>query len=69
VIRHYILRERSRDWLRHLLLPLAGLLIIVYVLYEMDRAAKILGLSWIALGLLYFTVLALWTKKPAAQQA
>lgn len=69
VIRHYILRERSRDWLRHLLLPLAGLLIIVYVLYEMDRAAKILGLCWIALGLLYFVALALWTKKPAAQQA
>jgi amino acid transporter len=69
VIRHYILRERSRDWLRHLLLPLAGLAIIVYVLYEMDRAAKILGLCWIALGLLYFTALALWTKKPAAQQA
>jgi hypothetical protein len=35
----------------------------------MDRAAKILGLCWIALGLLYFTGLALWTKKPAAQQA
>ncbi len=69
VIRHYILRERSRDWLQHLLLPLAGLLIIVYVLYEMDRAAKILGLCWIALGLLYFVALALWTKKPAAQQA
>jgi amino acid transporter len=69
VIRHYILRERSRDWLRHLLLPLAGLLIIVYVLYEMDRAAKILGLSWIALGLLYFVALALRTKKPAAHQA
>ncbi len=69
VIRHYILRERSRDWLRHLLLPLAGLAIIVYVLYEMDRAAKILGLSWIALGSLYFVGLALWTKKPAAQQA
>jgi amino acid transporter len=69
VIRHYILRERSRDWLRHLLLPLAGMFIIVYVLYEMDRAAKILGLCWIALGLLYFAVLALWTKKPAAQQA
>jgi amino acid transporter len=69
VIKHYILRERSRDWLRHLLLPLAGLLIIVYVLYEMDRAAKILGLSWIALGLLYFVALALRTKKPAAHQA
>src|SRR5271154_5313274 len=31
VISHYFIKERSRDWLRHLLLPLAGLLIIVYV--------------------------------------
>jgi amino acid transporter len=64
VINHYFLRKRSGDWFRHLLFPLIGMLIIIYVLYEMDRAAKFLGLSWIALGVLYYLVLTLWVKRP-----
>jgi amino acid transporter len=59
VINHFFLRRRSGDWLRHLVFPLLGLVIILYVLYEMDRAAKILGACWIALGGLYYGVLAL----------
>jgi amino acid transporter len=65
VISHYFIKERSGDWLRHLLFPLTGLAIIVFVLYEMDRAAKILGLCWIVLGVLYFLALNLWAKKPS----
>ncbi len=63
VINHFFLRQRSGDWLRHLLFPLVGLAIILYVLYEMDRAAKILGACWIAIGALYYGVLALQGKR------
>ena len=66
VINHYFIRGRSGDWLRHLIFPVIGMLIIVYVLYEMDRTAKILGLGWIVIGILYFAVLTVWIKKPAA---
>ncbi len=66
VINHYFFRMRSGDWFRHLIFPLIGMLIIIYVLYEMDRAAKLLGLSWIAIGVLYYLVLTFWIKKPAA---
>jgi amino acid transporter len=59
VINHFFVRQRSGDWLRHLAFPLVGLAIILYVLYEMDRAAKILGACWIAIGALYYGVLAL----------
>ena len=45
---------------------LAGLAIIVYVLYEMDRAAKILGACWVAIGIVYYLVLALLSKKRVA---
>jgi amino acid transporter len=65
VINHFFFRERSGDWLRHVLFPLTGLLIILYVLYEMDLEAKILGGCWIAAGAVYYLVLALWVKKPA----
>jgi amino acid transporter len=66
VINHYLIRRRSGDWLRHLIFPVIGMLIIVYVLYEMDRTAKILGLGWIAIGTVYYVVLTVWMKKPVA---
>jgi amino acid transporter len=66
VINHYFIRARSGDWLRHLVFPLIGMLIIVYVLYEMDRTAKILGLGWMVIGAFYYLALALWIKKPVA---
>ncbi len=66
VINHYFYRRRSRDWLRYVVFPLTGLAIIVYVLYEMDRAAKILGACWIAIGAVYYLVLTLRSKRPVA---
>jgi amino acid transporter len=66
VINHYFYRQRSGDWLRHIVFPLMGLAIIVYVLYEMDRAAKILGAWWIVIGVLYYLILAFRSKKPIA---
>jgi drug/metabolite transporter (DMT)-like permease len=66
VIHHYMIRGRSRAWLTHLAMPLAGLAVIGYVLYEMDSAAKIMGAVWIALGLVYFVVYTIVLKKPAA---
>lgn len=64
VIRHHFLRMRSGDWVRHLLVPLAGLAIILYVLYEMDRAAKLLGLCWLGAGLVYYLALGVRARKP-----
>jgi amino acid transporter len=53
VIHHYLIRRRSGAWLKHLVFPLTGMLIILYVLFEMDRAAKVLGACWIVIGGVY----------------
>jgi amino acid transporter len=66
VINHYFFRQRSGKWLRHLLMPLGGLLVIAYVLYEMDNSAKIMGACWIAAGVLYYRVISFFLKKPVA---
>ncbi len=66
VINHYFRLGHSRDWLRHMVFPLTGMAIILYVLYEMDRTAKLLGGCWITLGVLYYWVFALHGKKPVA---
>jgi len=63
VINHYYIRERSGEWIRHLLMPLGGLLVIVYVLYEMDRSAKVLGACWVVVGIIYYVVLSFVMKK------
>jgi amino acid transporter len=66
VINHYFVRERSGEWLRHVVFPLLGLTVIAYVLYEMDRSAKLMGASWIAVGMVYYLVLIFVLKRPAA---
>ena len=66
VINHYFVRQRSGDWLRHIVFPLVGMSIILFVLFEMDSTAKVLGACWLALGIVYYAVLTLWIKKPVA---
>jgi amino acid transporter len=66
VINHYFIRQRSRDWLRHMLFPLLGFAVIAYVLYEMDKTAKIMGACWMGLGIAYYLVLSFVLKKSAA---
>ncbi|MCP8968214.1 APC family permease [Ectobacillus ponti] len=53
VVNHYIIRQKSKDYVRHLLFPIIGFIIIGYVLYGMDRNAIWLGLAWVALGAVY----------------
>ncbi|HET9108349.1 MAG TPA: APC family permease [Steroidobacteraceae bacterium] len=55
---HHVVRQRSGAWMRHLVFPLTGLAVILYVLYGMDRNAKVLGGCWIAAGIVYYLVLA-----------
>ncbi len=66
VINHFLLRGRSGRFMQHLVFPLVGLSIILYVLYEMDREAKLLGAAWIGIGLLYYVGLTRFMKRPAA---
>ena len=66
VINHCFVRQRSGRWLQHLVFPLAGLLVIAYVLYEMDTTAKIMGAYWIGVGIVYYALLSLVLKRPTA---
>jgi len=59
---HHLFRQRTGAWVRHLLFPLAGFTVILYVLYGMDRTAKILGGCWVAAGVVYYLILAWRTR-------
>jgi amino acid transporter len=57
VMAYFLWRRKSRNWLRHLVVPLIGLAIIGYVLLNAQRDAKIAGAAWIAAGLVLYAVL------------
>lgn len=51
VVIHFIVRRKSRRWLRHLVAPVIGFAIVAYVLVNAQTNAKIAGLIWMAVGL------------------
>jgi len=57
VIAHFMWRERSRKWLRHLIAPIIGFLIIGYVLVNAEPNAKIAGAAWMVAGGAMFVIL------------
>lgn len=52
----YAVRDRSRNWLNHVILPTIGFLIIGYVLVNSDVLAKLGGLSWLFVGVIVFLI-------------
>jgi len=46
-----MVRQRSRRWIRHLVVPAVGFVIVAYVLINAQANAKIAGLCWMAVGL------------------
>jgi len=59
VVAHFIWRKQSRDWLKHLVSPAIGLVIIAYVLWNAESNAKIAGSCWLAVGVAILIVLRL----------
>ena len=52
VVSHYAVRRRSGNVLLHWVVPIAGFLIIGYVLWNAEANAKIGGLVWLVIGVL-----------------
>jgi amino acid transporter len=57
VIAHFIVRQKSRDWFRYLVVPVMGFLVIAYVLWNAPTNAKIAGGLWLVAGLVLMTAL------------
>lgn len=57
VIKEFILRRRSRHWGVHLLVPLAGIAVVMAVLAGMSPLAVTVGVSWMAIGAAWGAVL------------
>jgi hypothetical protein len=64
VIVHYLVRRRSRDYLRHLVVPLCGLVILGYVVYRARDEAQLVGLIWLGIGIVVMIGLLLAGRTP-----
>jgi amino acid transporter len=64
VVWHYVVRNGSRDWLRHVVSPVIGFVILAYVLFNAQLEAKYLGLVWLVLGVAILIFLLATGRKP-----
>jgi amino acid transporter len=64
VVVHYAVRGRSRDYWRHLAVPVIGFAILVYVVINAQVAAQTLGFAWLAVGVVVLGVLVATGRTP-----
>jgi amino acid transporter len=64
VVVHFIVRRGSRDWWRHLVVPVLGFAILVYVLINAQLQAKWLGVIWFAVGVVVLIALMAMGRRP-----
>jgi amino acid transporter len=65
VIVHYLVRQKSTDYWRHLAVPVIGFAILAYVVVNAQVAAQTLGFGWFVVGVVVLGVLLVTDRKPA----
>lgn len=65
VINHFVRRQKSRDWLRHLVFPLIGFGILLFVVINAKIAAQVLALGWLGIGILVLIVFKIRNREPS----
>jgi hypothetical protein len=59
-----MVRQHSRDWWRHLVVPVIGFVILAYVVVNAQVAAQTLGFVWLVVGLVVLGVLLVRGRRP-----
>jgi amino acid transporter len=64
VVWHFVGRRRSRAWFIHLVCPVMGFAILLYVVINAKVAAQLLALGWLVAGFLVLAVSAATGRRP-----
>jgi amino acid transporter len=64
VVWHYLVRNRSGDLVRHLVVPVVGFALLVAVVINANVAAQRLGVVWIGLGIVVLIILSIAGRRP-----
>jgi amino acid transporter len=64
VVVHFVVRKKSRDYWRHVAVPVIGFGILLYVVINAQVAAQTLGFIWFGIGAVLLVVLLATGRKP-----
>jgi amino acid transporter len=64
VVSHYLVRRKSHDYWRHLVVPVIGFVILAYVIVNAKLAAQTVGLIWAGVGIVLVVVLVAMGRRP-----
>ena len=64
VVWHYVVRNGSRDWWRHLVAPVIGFVILAFVVVNANVAAQTLGFVWLGIGVVLLVFLLATGRRP-----
>jgi amino acid transporter len=64
VVVHFIVRKKSRDYWRHLVVPVVGFGILLYVVINAQVAAQRLGFVWLGIGVVLLVGLKVAGREP-----
>jgi amino acid transporter len=64
VVSHFVVRHKSRDYWRHLAVPVIGFAILLFVIINAQVAAQMLGFVWLAVGAAILIFLLATGRKP-----
>ena len=56
--------EAKQNVVTHIIFPAIGAIVDIYLLFSLDGIAKLLGLIWLACGILYLTYLTRFFRRP-----
>lgn len=54
---HFFIKERSGKVFLHVIMPALGFLITAYTWISLDELSKIMGITWVIAGIIYYIVL------------
>ena len=57
VLAYFGVRRRSAAWLKHWVVPVCGIIVVLAVFSGMSALAVKVGVTWLAVGLVYGSVL------------
>jgi amino acid transporter len=61
---HYVVRQGSRDWLRHIVVPAVGFAILFAVVLKANVAAQRVGFIWLGIGVVILIGLYVAGRRP-----
>jgi amino acid transporter len=64
VVVHFVVRNGSRNWWLHLVVPVIGFAILMFVVINANVAAQRLGFAWLGVGVLVLVYLLATGRKP-----